>query len=69
VVKSNQSTPILQCHGEADRLVAHGFGKMSSELISSFNSRLQFKSYPGLAHWFCDQVLYLMQLSGLNCNN
>jgi len=56
-VKSNQSTPILQCHGDADHLVNHGFGKMSSQLISCFNDRLQFKSYPGLDHCYCDQVL------------
>jgi len=57
VVKSNQSTPILQCHGDADHLVSHGLGKMSSQLISSFNDRLHFKSYPGLDHCYSDQVL------------
>lgn len=55
-VKSNQSTPILQGHGEADPLVSHEFGKMVSQLISSFNDHMEFKSYPGLVHIVSSQV-------------
>jgi len=58
VVKSNQSVPVLQCHGDADHLVSHELGKMASQVIGSFNDRLQFKSYSGLGHWYCPQVLY-----------
>jgi len=57
VVKSNQLTPILQCHGDADPLVTHEFGKMASDLISTFNNHLQFKTYRGLTHRYCLQVL------------
>lgn len=57
VVKSNQLVPILQCHGDADHLVTHEFGKMASQVISSFNDRLQFKSYPGLGHWYSQQEM------------
>jgi len=57
VVKSNQSTPVLQCHGDADPLVTYDFGKMASELVGTFNNHLQFKSYRGLAHSYCYQVL------------
>jgi len=62
VVKSNQSTPILQCHGDADPLVTHEFGKMASEMISTFNNHLQFKTYPGLAHCYCPQVFVFCSL-------
>ena len=55
-VKSNQATPMLQCHGEDDMLVAHSFGSMTSQLISTFNNQLQFKSYPGLGHSSCEEV-------------
>lgn len=56
VVKSNQATPILQCHGQDDMLVAHSFGSMTSQLIHTFNNQLQFKSYPGLGHSSCEEV-------------
>ena len=56
VVKSNQATPIFQGHGEDDMLVAFSFGNMTSQLVSSFNNQLQFKSYPGLGHSSCEEV-------------
>ena len=56
MVKSNQATPIFQCHGEDDPLVAYSFGAMTSQLIGSFNNQSQFKSYPGLGHSSCEEV-------------
>jgi lysophospholipase-2 len=46
----------LQCHGDSDGLVAHSFGAMTSQLISSFNSNVQFKTYRGMDHSSCDEV-------------
>ena len=65
VVKSNQLTPILQCHGDADPLVTYEFGKMASQMIGTFNSCLQFKSYPGLVHSYCYLVLSFFSISCL----
>lgn len=56
-VKANQSTQILQCHGQDDSLVAHSFGKMTSELIRSFDPNIQFKTYAGMDHSSCDQEM------------
>jgi lysophospholipase-2 len=56
-VKANQATPILQCHGEDDMLVASSFGMMTSHLIKSFNSKLVFKTYPGMGHSSCDEEM------------
>lgn len=56
-VKANQETPILQCHGDSDSLVAPSFGLMTSQLISSFNSHMQFKTYRGMEHSSCDEEM------------
>jgi len=60
-VNSNQSTPVLQCHGDADKLVAYEFGKMASQLIGGFNSHLQFNLYRDLGHTYNFQVLYCVK--------
>lgn len=57
VVKANQATPILQCHGQDDSLVVHSFGKMTSELIKAFNPNIVFKTYAGMDHSSCDQEM------------
>ncbi|XP_028402361.1 acyl-protein thioesterase 2-like isoform X2 [Dendronephthya gigantea] len=50
-LKWHSSTPVLQCHGEADPMVPFSFGKMSSDLIKSLgSSNNEFKTYPGLGH-------------------
>lgn len=54
-VVTNQSTPVLQCHGQDDSLVAHSFGKMTSELVKSFCPNVEFKTYAGMDHSSCDQ--------------
>jgi predicted esterase len=56
-VKSNQAVPILQCHGEADMLVALSFGTMTSHLIKSFNQNVQFKTFPDMGHSSCDEEM------------
>jgi lysophospholipase-2 len=56
-VKANQATPVLQCHGEEDMLVALSFGTMTSHLIKSFNAKAQFKTYSGMGHSSCDEEM------------
>jgi lysophospholipase-2 len=56
-LKSNQDTPVLQCHGDSDSLVSLGFGQMTSQILKSFNKNAQFKVYPGMDHGSCDQEI------------
>lgn len=57
VVKSNQQTPILQCHGQMDVVVVHSFGVLTGQLIKSFNPNHQLKSYQQMGHCSCNEEL------------
>ncbi|ODQ82966.1 hypothetical protein BABINDRAFT_159445, partial [Babjeviella inositovora NRRL Y-12698] len=48
----NRDTPIFQGHGTVDPLIAHQYGKMTSEImIKEFGFKnLKFHSYSGVAH-------------------
>ncbi|CAI8005056.1 Acyl-protein thioesterase 1 [Geodia barretti] len=51
MTSENKTIPFLQCHGDADPMVAYKFGKLSSERITSFNpDNHQFLTYRGLGH-------------------
>lgn len=53
-MKSNKTTPVLQCHGDADPTVKYEGGVMTSELIKSFNPKNhEFKTFRGMGHSFC----------------
>lgn len=56
-LKANQETPMFQGHGNADPLVQHTFGELTSKLIQSFNSKHTFKSYPTMGHSSCDEEM------------
>jgi len=47
---ANQATPVLQCHGESDPLVPLSFGKMTAQVLSSFNPNHELKTYPNMGH-------------------
>lgn len=49
-IKGNSKTPILQCHGKLDPIVAFRFGEMTRDVLKSFCSKLEFKSYADMAH-------------------
>ena len=56
-MKSNKTTPVLQCHGDADPTVKYEGGVMTSELIKSFNPKNhEFKTFRGMGHSFCPGV-------------
>jgi len=56
-VKSNRETPILQCHGDADALLAPGFGLLTSKVLQSFNKNAVFKTYRDMGHESCQEEL------------
>ncbi|XP_029191445.1 acyl-protein thioesterase 2-like [Acropora millepora] len=49
-IKGNSKTPILQCHGKLDPIVAFRFGEMTRDVLKSFCSKFEFKSYADMAH-------------------
>lgn len=57
VVKGNQTTPVLQCHGTADHVVPFEWGSLTAKLVSSFNSNHELKTYPGVMHSSCPQEM------------
>jgi lysophospholipase-2 len=56
-LKGNQQTPVLQCHGQADSMVAFSFGQMTSQLLQAFNKNVEFKAYPDMDHGSCEEEL------------
>jgi len=49
-IKGNKDTKILQCHGDIDPVVNFTLGQMTADVLSSFCSNLEFKTYQGLGH-------------------
>ena len=64
----NKNIPILQCHGEMDPMIPVQFGAMTAEKLKSIVNpqMITFKTYPGLLHSSCPQVLLLYCLSAAN---
>lgn len=56
-LKGNQQTPILQCHGLADVVVMPSFGILTGQLIKSFNSHHELKTYQEMGHSSCKEEL------------
>lgn len=54
---ANKHIPILQCHGDADVIVPFAWGSRSATLIKAFDPNHQFKTYAGIGHSSCNQVL------------
>ncbi|KAI9016578.1 Phospholipase/carboxylesterase/thioesterase [Phycomyces nitens] len=48
--ETNKKTPILMCHGDADKVVAFAYGKESAELLKQLEYDVEFKSYPDMTH-------------------
>ncbi|KAF3052694.1 hypothetical protein E8E11_006900 [Didymella keratinophila] len=46
----NQNTPIFMGHGDADQVVAHKYGKLSSDELTSHGYKVDFRTYKGLVH-------------------
>ena len=42
VAKSNQATPMLQCHGKADPIVPFQWGKMTSVALAALNEKHRY---------------------------
>lgn len=49
-LKGNKDTPILQCHGTADPVVAFSFGELTNQALHKLCSKHEFKAYSGLSH-------------------
>lgn len=56
IVKANQETPVLLCHGRADPMVTFGFGELTSRLVQAFNSKADFRGYDNMGHSSSEEV-------------
>ncbi|ROL33006.1 Lysophospholipase-like protein 1 [Anabarilius grahami] len=52
---------LLQCHGTADELVFHSWGKETNSLLKKAGLNTSFHSFPDLNHQLCRQELELLQ--------
>ena len=46
----NKDTPVLQAHGDADQVVPHKWGQLSSQMVKSVLTKHNFRTYQGLPH-------------------
>jgi len=51
----NQDTKILMCHGDADPVVNHEWGKLSYEFLKSKNLKISLKTYKNMGHSSCNE--------------
>lgn len=49
-LQAAEKPPVLMCHGQNDPLVLYNFGEMSAQALRSLGFKVDFKSYPRLAH-------------------
>lgn len=54
----NRDIPMLQCHGDLDPVVPYKWGAMTSELLKTFMSSLEFKTYKGMMHSSCEEEMW-----------
>ncbi|GAA6059038.1 hypothetical protein JCM10212_001263 [Sporobolomyces blumeae] len=48
--------PVFHGHGTGDQVVKHAWGQQSVEKLKEFGfNDIEFKSYPGMPHSFCDE--------------
>ncbi|KAG1936160.1 lysophospholipase-like protein 1 [Pimephales promelas] len=52
---------LLQCHGTADELVFHSWGKETNSLLEKAGLNTSFHSFPDLNHQLCRQELELLR--------
>jgi len=52
-----QKSPILQCHGDEDSVVAYEFGTQTAKALSTRVPKHTFKTYPGMDHCSCAEEL------------
>lgn len=45
----NQKTPIFMGHGDSDQVVAHRYGKMSSDALKEMGYNIDFRTYKWVA--------------------
>jgi len=50
VSEANKATPVLLCHGEADKVVAYHFGQMTAQALEGLGMNVTWQTYAGLAH-------------------
>jgi len=48
---------VLLCHGEADQKVRYEWGNQMSDVFLALGLETEFKSYPGLEHWYSEEEL------------
>uniref|UniRef100_A0A8U7N3E7 palmitoyl-protein hydrolase n=1 Tax=Corvus moneduloides TaxID=1196302 RepID=A0A8U7N3E7_CORMO len=55
----NKDIAILQCHGEMDPMIPVRFGALTAEKLKSVvtPTKVQFKTYPGVMHSSCPQMI------------
>lgn len=58
LVIGNRDTPIFQAHGDMDPIVPLRWGAMSSELLKTFATNVNFKTYHGLMHSPCEEEMH-----------
>lgn len=46
----NKEIPLMQCHGELDTVVPYKWGKMTHEILKTFMSNVDLKTYKDLCH-------------------
>ncbi|XP_077991117.1 acyl-protein thioesterase 1-like isoform X2 [Glandiceps talaboti] len=63
----NKDTPILQCHGSSDPMVQYKYGELTNTKLKEMNSKVIFKTYPGMAHGSCDAEMKDVEEFIRNC--
>ncbi|GAB4816537.1 hypothetical protein N2152v2_003583 [Parachlorella kessleri] len=54
---ANKSTPVLLCHGTADRMNPYELAQQAAARLEAAGGVLQFKTYVGLGHSACEEEM------------
>lgn len=58
LVQADKALPIIQCHGDADPMVPHDWGKATVMKLQSMGfNQVDFKTYRGLGHSSTEEVI------------
>lgn len=72
-LKTDDTVPIFQCHGEVDPVVPYKIGQLSHYSLKTFMKNAQFTPYPGLTHSSSqqemDDIKVSFELSYNPCGN
>ncbi|XP_057664635.1 acyl-protein thioesterase 2 [Diorhabda carinulata] len=55
--KTEDTLPILQCHGDCDPVVPYKWGQMTASVLKSMLRDVEFKTFRGLSHSSSDEEL------------